>query len=92
MILKAIAISLSVFMEENRCNIEFIKRIIAYIESNLCGYKKKFIYSMTTNAILLSKYIDYLVEKGFKLLISLDGDDKVLLYAYFTMERLLLIR
>lgn len=69
-------ITISFYGGEPLLNIEFIKRIIAYIESNLCGYKKKFIYSMTTNAILLSKYIDYLVEKGFKLLISLDGDDK----------------
>lgn len=50
-------ITISFYGGEPLLNIEFIKRIIAYIESNLCGYKKKFIYSMTTNAILLSKYL-----------------------------------
>ena len=29
---------------------------------------------MTTNAMLLDRYLDYLVEKGFHLLVSLDGD------------------
>lgn len=29
---------------------------------------------MTTNAMLLDRYMDYLVEKGFHLLVSLDGD------------------
>jgi len=30
---------------------------------------------MTTNAMLLDRHIDYLVEKNFRLLISLDGDE-----------------
>lgn len=33
-----------------------------------------FQYNMTTNGVLLHKHIDYLVENGFRLLISLDGD------------------
>lgn len=69
-------ITISFYGGEPLLNIEFIKQIIAYIESNLCGFKKNFIYSMTTNALLLSKHIDYLVEKDFKLLISLDGDEQ----------------
>lgn len=55
-------------------NMVFIQKIVEYIETNLYGYGKTFIYSMTTNAILLPLYLDYLVEKKFKLLISLDGD------------------
>jgi len=31
---------------------------------------------MTTNAMLLDKHMDYLVEKKFRLFISLDGDEK----------------
>ena len=53
---------------------DLIKEIIDYIEClKIVG--KKFIYSMTTNAMLLDKHMDYLVEKKFKLLISLDGDE-----------------
>lgn len=33
-------ITISFYGGEPLLNIEFIKRIIAYIESNLCGYKK----------------------------------------------------
>lgn len=69
-------ITISFYGGEPLLNIEFIKQIVSYIEDNLYGYKKNFIYSMTTNAILLPKYIDYLVEKEFKLLISLDGDEQ----------------
>ena len=36
---------------------------------------KSFIFSMTTNAMLLDKYMDFLVEKDFRLMISLDGDE-----------------
>ncbi len=35
----------------------------------------RFSYNMTTNAMLLGRYMDYLVEKDFTLLISLDGDE-----------------
>lgn len=31
---------------------------------------------MTTNAILLDRYMDFLAENEFRLLISLDGDEK----------------
>lgn len=35
---------------------------------------KKFIFNMTTNALLLDRYADYLAKNEFRLLISLDGD------------------
>ncbi len=35
---------------------------------------KKFFFNMTTNAMLLDRYVDYLAEHEFRLLISLDGD------------------
>ena len=34
-----------------------------------------FSFSMTTNGVLLGKYMDFLVENDFQLLISLDGDE-----------------
>lgn len=53
-------------------NMPFIKACIEYIESK--NINRVIQYSMTTNAVLLDKYMDYLVEKQFNILISLDGD------------------
>lgn len=52
---------------------DLIKKIVNYSElhSNSDFY---FSYSLTTNGILLGKYIDYMVEHNFSLLISLDGN------------------
>lgn len=55
-------------------NYKLIKEIIDYVE-NIKEINRKFSFSMTTNAVLLDKYMDYLVEKEFHLLISLDGDE-----------------
>lgn len=55
-------------------NISIIKQIINYIESKPLFEYLTFKYNMTTNAMLLDKNMDYLVEKEFALLISLDGD------------------
>lgn len=54
-------------------NMNFIKTIVSFTE-NLDNPSRKFTYSMTTNGLLLDKYMDYLHEKKFDLLISLDGD------------------
>ena len=57
-------------------NIPVIKQIIDYVENlkfestgRVCSY------SMTTNAVLLDQYMDFIVGKNFNLLISLDGDE-----------------
>lgn len=52
-----------------------IMEIIQYVES-LNIKSKKFYYNMTTNGLLLDKYIDSLADKEFELLISLDGNEK----------------
>lgn len=52
-------------------NFKLIKEIILYIESNSTVRLR---YNMTTNAVLLDKYMQFLVDKNFNLLISLDGD------------------
>lgn len=55
-------------------NMPLIKKIIDYIEqSGIRG--RKIYYAMTTNAMLLDKYMDFLAEKNFNLAISLDGDE-----------------
>lgn len=57
-------------------NISLIKQIVDYVEKNVMD-KRKIIFSMTTNAFFIDKYMDYLAEKDFQLLISLDGDKKI---------------
>lgn len=56
-------------------NVPFIKQVMDYVES-LEQTGKKLHYSMTTNAMLLDKYMDFLAEKKVQLLISLDGDEE----------------
>lgn len=55
-------------------NMSLVKKIIDYIE-RLDTSGRQIHYAMTTNAMLLDKYIDFLVEKKFYLTISLDGDE-----------------
>ena len=65
---------ISFYGGEPLLNVPLIKQVIEYVE----GLEKIGIiykYSMTTNAMLLDQYMDYLVEKDFRLLISLDGDE-----------------
>ena len=54
-------------------NMPFIKEVIDYFDS--LHLNRKFTYSLTTNAVLLDRYMSYLAEKDFMLLISLDGDE-----------------
>lgn len=54
-------------------NMPLIEQIQGYLETNY-SYCLVLSYSMTSNAMLLDRYMDFLVEKDFKLLISLDGD------------------
>lgn len=54
-------------------NMPFIEHIVDFLESHPCA-SRTFDYSMTTNALLLDRYMDFLVKHKFHLLISLDGD------------------
>ena len=68
-------ITIGFYGGEPLLNVPFIQQVINYIES-LNPIGKKFHYNMTTNAILLDRYTDFLAENEFRLLISLDGDEK----------------
>lgn len=68
-------VSIGFYGGEPLLNMEFIKQTIAYIET-LPYSGRIFNYNMTTNAMLLDRYMDYLVKKNFSLLISLDGDEQ----------------
>ena len=66
-------LTVSFYGGEPLMNATLIKKIISYLET--IQINKKYTYAMTTNAMLLDKHMDYLVDKQFHLLISLDGDE-----------------
>ena len=55
-------------------NMGLIKDIVNYLKKIEIPHKD-FQFGMTSNAMLLDKQMDYLVENKFKLLISLDGNE-----------------
>ena len=65
---------ISFYGGEPLLNMRFIKAIVHYVENLQCP-RRAFTFSMTTNAILLERNMDYLVQHGFNLLISLDGNE-----------------
>ena len=56
-------------------NFPLIKETIEYLNTLQTKNKLRFEYNMTTNAMLLDKYMDYIAQNHFHLLISLDGDE-----------------
>lgn len=54
-------------------NMTFIEHVVGFLESHPCA-SRTFDYSMTTNALLLDRYMDFLAKHEFHLLISLDGN------------------
>lgn len=67
-------VAVSFYGGEPLMNMPFIKKTIDYLKQ-VQDTGKCFKYLMTTNAMLLDKYMDYLVENEFGLFISLDGDE-----------------
>jgi len=67
-------IYISFYGGEPLLNMSFIKKVVDYVNNVMKCTTRTFTFSMTTNAILLHKNIDYLVENDFNMLISLDGD------------------
>ena len=63
---------ISFYGGEPLMNMKLIRQTVDYVGK--MDVHRKFLFSMTTNAMLLDKYSDYLVEKDFSLLVSLDGD------------------
>jgi uncharacterized protein len=56
-------------------NFPFIEHIVGFVKK-LEMKHNRFSFSMTTNGLLLEKYMDFLVKNDFNLLISLDGNEK----------------
>jgi uncharacterized protein len=65
-------LSIGFYGGEPLLNFKLIQEVIDYVDNIIPDCK----FSMTTNGTLLNKYIDYIVEKKFNLLISLDGNFK----------------
>lgn len=60
---------------EPTLNMKFVENIVHYVKE-IKDINRTFTFSMTTNGMLLDKYMDYLVINKFRILISLDGNDK----------------
>ena len=67
-------------------NMDLIKEVIEYVEG-FGPVGKKFYFNMTTNGMLLNRHMDYLADKEFKLLISLDGNETDHSYRVDVKER-----
>lgn len=65
---------ISFYGGEPLMNMPFICKIVDYV-NGMYSPHRTFTFSMTTNAMLLDKYMEYLVENDFNLLISLDGNE-----------------
>ena len=65
---------ISFYGGEPLLNMPFIREIVDYIENKINCPNHVFKFSMTTNAILLHQYMDFLQEHRFFLLVSLDGN------------------
>ncbi len=66
-------ITIAFYGGEPLLSFDIIKKTIEYIE-NLKLENVNFQYNMTSNGVLLDKYMDFLMEKDFYLLLSLDGN------------------
>lgn len=72
-------LSVGFYGGEPLLEIDLIKKFVLYFEKQ----QKDISYTMTTNALLLSKHIDYLLSKDFKILLSLDGNKEANSYRVF---------
>lgn len=72
-------INIGFFGGEPLVNMILIEKIINYLNAvKIKGIT--FVYNLTTNAILLPKYMNYLVENDVHLLISIDGSKQNNIY------------
>lgn len=60
---------------ESLLNFPFIKEMVQYAKKIRLKHNS-FTFGLTTNGTLLDKYMEYLAENRFRILISLDGDEK----------------
>lgn len=73
-------------------NMSFIEQIIEVVSQLNIGKEMEVSYLMTTNATLIHKYLPFLVENKFRLMISLDGNEENHSYRFFVKTRKTLFR
>lgn len=56
-------------------NFSLIRQIVDYTQSLSLRNGSTFLYTMTTNSVLLDRYMDFLAEHEVMLLLSLDGNE-----------------
>jgi uncharacterized protein len=78
---------ISFYGGEALLNMKFIKQIVEFSKQLNAEKGIELGYSMTTNATLIHKYIDFLVENEFTLLVSLDGDEYNHSYRIFSKNK-----
>ncbi|MBT8723446.1 radical SAM peptide maturase [Bacteroides uniformis] len=67
--------AISFYGGEPLMNFPIIKEIVEYAE--LLNFEgKEIVFTMTTNAVLIDKYADFLSKHKFRILVSLDGNKK----------------
>lgn len=77
-------ISIAFYGGEPLMNFSLIKQVVEYTrEIEPRARHNYFRFSMTTNGVLLDKHMDYLAEHRFRLLISLDGNERNSSYRVF---------
>ncbi|MBN1990535.1 MAG: radical SAM peptide maturase [Bacteroidales bacterium] len=67
-------IAISFYGGEPLMNFSFIEEVVTFIKRELSGKHREFTFNITTNAVLLDRYMDFMVENEFRILISLDGN------------------
>lgn len=67
--------ALSFYGGEPSLNMPFIKEMVRYAKSQELLHKE-FFFTMTTNGVELDKHMDFFVNNEFRLLISLDGNER----------------
>lgn len=65
---------ISFYGGEPLLNVPLIRQVVDYVHE--IQVPKTITFSMTTNCVLLDRYMDYLVENDFHLLCSLDGNSR----------------
>ncbi len=78
---------ISFYGGEALLNMNFIKRIVCVADQLNTEKGMELEYTMTTNATLTHKYIDFLTANKFRLLISLDGNEENHSYRLFNKNK-----
>lgn len=65
--------AISFYGGEPLMNFHVVRDVVEYAES-CCFKNRELRFTMTTNALLLAKYADFLNRHKFRILVSLDGD------------------